>query len=149
MKFVHTIQVSVFVKPGEDEEKIRESLSSLAPFDLEEEKVALKKTVAKGVDEFSTKITIYELMLEKERHTRKFIEHLLSRLSTDQKKMLLRQEDRLGDDCCFYLRLDKQKLLDKEAWITDLGDCFHVKMTIAAFPKKKEAARTVVEKMLS
>ena len=38
MKLVHNIVISVFVKPEEDYEKIKEKLLSLMPFDIEIEK---------------------------------------------------------------------------------------------------------------
>jgi len=46
--------------------------------------------------------------------------------------------------------------IDKDAWIderkilfTDSGNCFHIKMSLAVFPKKKEAALQLVEKIFN
>jgi RNA binding exosome subunit len=146
MKLAHTISISVFVRADDDEEKLKEALLSLVPLDLEKEKLTLSRTVAQG---FENRIVILELALEKERHTNKVIDALIRRLSSDQKKLILIQENRLDEDCCFYLRFNKKALLDNKLELTDSGDCFHVKMTIAAFPKRKESARKVVEEMLS
>ena len=92
-------------------------------------------------------ITILELLVEKERHTKAFLEHFIADLSSDQKSVLLSQENRLDDECHFFIRLDKKSLLDGKLVITDSGDCFHIKMSIAAFPKKKEQARKVIEEL--
>jgi RNA binding exosome subunit len=43
----------------------------------------------------------------------------------------------------------KQKLLNNELWITDCGECFHIRISIAAFPKKKEVALEVIKKIFS
>jgi len=50
----------------------------------------------------------------------------------------------------FFIRLDKAKLLEEDAfWITDCGNCFHIKITLASFPKTRDAALKVVQKWLS
>lgn len=145
MKRVHNIVFSVFAKSGEDMESLESALLSLLPFNLEDENIKLKKTLASGLVE--SKITILELSLEKERHTNAFLDAFLDDLSTDQKKTLLNQENRLDDDCHFFIRLDKDALLDGKLALTDGGNCFHIKMAIAAFPKKKEAARKIIEEL--
>jgi hypothetical protein len=144
MKLAHTITISVFVKKEEDEQKIKEAILKLVPFDLEKEKISLNKTVAEG---FSDKITIYELNLEKERHTTKEIDLLKNKLGQEQIKILASQENRVDDECVFYMRLDKNRLLEDKCVITDSGECFHIKMTIAAFPKKREEAIKVVKQI--
>lgn len=147
MKMAHTITLSVFIRPGEDEESVRQALISLVPLELEKEKVNLRRTVAKANISGQSDIVIYEIVLEKERHTRQFIDFLKSRLSAGQKRELASQENRVDDECCFYMRLDKQKLLSGEYGLTDGGDCFHVRMSIAAYPKKREEALAVVRKI--
>ena len=145
MKFAHSIAISAFAKPGEDHARIKAALLLLIPFDIEKEKIKFRESSAEG---FESKIVIYEAVLEKERHTNKFIESLKEKLSADDLHRLAAQENRVDNDCYFYLRLDKPKLLLGEYALTDSGDCFHVKMSIAAFPKKREAALSVVRKML-
>ena len=63
--------------------------------------------------------------------------------------MVVKQEDRLDEECNFFIRLDKEKLMNGECWITDSGDCYHIKISVAAFPKKKERAKQVVEQIFS
>ncbi len=145
MKFANRINISVFIKPEEDEARIAQALRSLLPFSLEEQKLSLKRSSVQGFSE--KKIIICELELKKESHTNAFLKRLNEKLTEQQKDMLVLQDNRLDDECCFYLRLDKQRLLEGKYSLTDSGECYHIKMCIAAFPKKRECAKDVVRKI--
>jgi hypothetical protein len=147
MKLAHSIKVSVFIKSEENEVPVREKLLSLFPFNFEEEKLILNRSKAQGFNQ--RQIIIYEVNLEKERHTNAFLKFLREKLDEQQKEMLMHQENRLDEECNFFLRLDKQSLLNNSINITDCGECFHIRISIAAFPKKKEAALEVVKKIFS
>lgn len=148
MKRAHQVVVSVFVNEGEDEAAIIAALRQLFPFGLAEERIALEQKRAAGFND--RKIIIYEVRLAKERHTSAFLDALLGHLSSEQKQ-LIRDELmlRIDDECSFFLRLDKAALLQGKHRITNGGDCFHIKMSIAAFPKRKESAMNVVQEMLA
>ena len=92
------------------------------------------------------KITIISASINKNKHIRTFIDHINKNLSQEQKDMIIRQADsRLADNLDFFLRFDKDKLLnEKSFWITDKGNCYHVRMNVAAFPKRREIALEVV-----
>ena len=146
MKHLHNVVISVFAREHEDISQIREKLASLVPFGMEQEKVQVKQQTAMGFKD--KKIKIFEIRLDKERHLKKFLEFLVGMLSEKQKEMLASQkESRLDEKLDFFIRLDKQKWLDGGAFITDSGDCFHIKMSIAAFPAKREAALAVIDKI--
>ncbi|MBW2991201.1 hypothetical protein KY348_05870 [Candidatus Woesearchaeota archaeon] len=145
MLLANNIKVNVFVKQEDDEASVKKHLLALFPFDLEQEKIALQRNKAVGFNQ--REIIILEVDLFKERHTRAFLESFVSKLNEQQKQSLVKQENRLDDDCNLFIRLDKQKLLNGEFWITDSGDCYHIRISIAAFPKKKEKAKQVVEKI--
>lgn len=146
MKLAHKIKISVFCSPEKDEEKIRNSLISLIPFNLENEKVDLKETKAKGFNE--KLIKILEIELEKEKHTAFFLKNLSEMLNEKQKELLIRQiKSRLDDNLHFFIRLDKEKFLKNELFITDSGNCFHIKISIAAFPAKKEKGIEIVKEI--
>jgi RNA binding exosome subunit len=89
--------------------------------------------------------------LQKEKHTNAFLNSLKQRLSDDQKQLLLRQsESRLDSELSFFIRLDKDRLLNENRfWITDSGNCFHIRMSIAAYPSNREAALKVISQWLS
>jgi hypothetical protein len=149
MKALNKAVVSVFVKEDECLEEILPALKSLIPLDLEEEKIPVKRQTAKGFEE--KKIVILKIELEKARHTNTFIKNLLNKLTRGQKALLLDQaESRLDDHMHFFIRLGKEKLLKQGKYeLTDKGNCFHIKLHIAAFPSKREEALKVIEKLLN
>jgi RNA binding exosome subunit len=148
MKLAHTVTLSVFVKKEDDEEKCKKALLSLIPFiNLEKDKIKLSRIVTEG---FENKIIILELTLQKEKHTFEFIEQLKKKISSADLNLLATQENRVDDECMFYARFDKKALLQENKLVlTDSGDCFHMKMSVAAFPKKREAALLVVKKIFN
>jgi RNA binding exosome subunit len=148
MKLAHNIKLSVFAHEQEDPEPIRQHFLQLLPFNLEQEKLELKQQSAQGFQE--RKIIILELRLTKERHTTKFLTHLKEQLSQDQRTLLLKQApSRLDNELNFFIRLDKTQLIqDSKYWITDQGDCFHIRISIAAYPANKESALKIVEDWL-
>ncbi len=147
MKLANIIKVSVFVKPEESEAPVKEAFLKLLPFNLEEEKIVLRRSKAKGFNQ--REIIIYEAELIKDRHINDFLKHLNSELDEQQRKMLVNQDNRLDDNLDFFIRLDKQCLINNSYNITDCGDCFHIKISIAAFPRKKECTLEVVRKIFS
>ena len=77
-----------------------------------------------------------------------YSESSITRLSAEQKELLrIQAESRIDHDLNFYLRLDKAKLLQGQYWITDEGDCFHIKISLAVFPKKLEKAIELAKEM--
>ncbi|MBN2052536.1 hypothetical protein JW756_03460 [Candidatus Woesearchaeota archaeon] len=145
MKLANIIKISVFVKPEENEAPIKEAFLKLFPFDIEDERIILKKTRATSFSQRD--IIIYEVELTKDRHSNAFLEFLKSKLDEQQRKMLVSQENRLDDNLDFFIRLDKQSLVNNYYNITDCGDCFHIRISIAAFPRKKESAMEVVKRI--
>ncbi len=142
MKLVHHITVSVFIKPEEEAEPIERAFFSLFPFDLEAEKVPARRTRAESFG--GRRITILEATLQRAKHTTAFLSKLRDSLNEEQRALLLAQDNRLDEHLTFYIRLDKPKLLEGRLWITESGDCFHLKMPIAAFPHREEAARRIL-----
>jgi len=146
MKLAHTITLSVFSK--DDREASKKALIGMLPFSLEDEKLKLDVQKAEGMEK--NLIMILKLRLTKARHTNAFLKSLTGKLSDDTKQLLLRQlESRLDGKLDFFLRFDKQKLLQGQYCLTDSGDCFHIRMAIAAFPRKKEIAKKIVIEIFS
>ncbi len=145
--FLHSACLRVFAKEEEDLEKIRQKFLSFFPFDLEEEKITIEGHTVLGSKD--KKIKTLEVCLQKKRHLKKFLEQFLQKITSEQKEMLVRQkESRLDEDLDFFIRLDKQKLLENgEYFITDSGNCFHFKLSIAAFPAKREIALQIIDKI--
>lgn len=145
----HNICITVFCKPEEDIGLITEKLLFLVPFDIKKEKIKLKKRTAVGFN--NRKIIILEIYLKKESHTNLFLTDLVKKLTDEQKLLIKKQaESRLDDEFNLFLRLDKSRLINEnKLWLTDKGDCYHIKIKIAAFPKKKEVALNIIDKIFS
>lgn len=146
MKLANIIKISVFVKPEENEEEIKRALLGLIPFNAEEEKITLSRSSATGFTK--KKIEIFEIDLIKDKHINKFLESLNEKIGKSQKDLLLKQiESRLDDELNFFIRLDKPSLMQGNYLVTDSGDCYHIKISVAAFPRKKEVAAKVIRQI--
>ena len=144
LKLAHTIILSVFAKESEDSIKLAEKLVELISLDLDEEKISLNKGLATGFN--NKQIRIFEIILTKQRHINKFLNFFNNNLSQEQKQLLIeQQESRLDSDLTFFIRLDKDKLVNENKYqLTDSGNCFHIKIVLAAYPKKREKGIVII-----
>ena len=151
MKIAHQIKIKVFSYEKDDEyqNSALEKLLQLIPFNAKDEKIALNRTEAQGFNE--KKITIFEIILEKERHTSKFLEKLINNLNEHQKNIILEQlENRLDEKLSFFLRFDKAEYIKNNRLVlTDSGNCFHIEISVAAFPRKRDVAIKSIKKLFS
>jgi len=149
MKYAHSVKLTVFSYEHENLDSISESFLKLFPFNLEQNKVILKKTQATGFNE--KKIKILEATLTKNSLINDFLKNTLDKLDESQKNQVLGQiESRLDKNLDFFLRFDKNEWIDgKKLILTDGGKCFHIRISIAAFPKKKEIALNIMRNLFS
>ncbi|HLF54921.1 MAG TPA: RNA-binding domain-containing protein [Candidatus Nanoarchaeia archaeon] len=149
MRWVHRITVSAFAKPEENVEGIREAVIALVPFDLNRARVVLGTENAQGFDERIIKI--FSVSLTREAQTNDFLDFLLNKFSDEQKRLLISQaESRLDANLDFFIRIDKDHWVnEREFWLTDSGSCFHIKLAVAAYPKKRDAALLLIRKLFS
>lgn len=149
MKYLHSIKLTVFSYENENEKKILGAFLKFFPFSLEENKIALVKKSASGFKESS--IGIFEVILAKASIIRQFLEALLSQLTKEQKNTIIRQsESRLDKNFDFFIRFDKEEWIRRSKLeLTDSGKCFHLKMSIATFPKKREVGLKIVNELFS
>ena len=152
MKLLHKVIISVFLKPEltqsdlDIEKRIIDCMKMLSAVDIDHEKLQITAQTVTGFNE--RKIKTFTLILEKESHTNAFLSKLSSALNSEQKSLLLIQEEsRLDENLDFFIRLGLNELLRNEYYITESGDCFHIKMVIAAFPKTRKSAIKVIEKI--
>jgi RNA binding exosome subunit len=145
----HFIELSVFSTPEDDPEQIYAGLASLVPFELEAEKLKIERISATGFTE--RKIIIFHLRLTKQRHIAGFLENIRNLLNEEQKELLIGQADtRLDEEMHYFLRLDKSRLIkDGEHWLTDEGSCYHIKISLAPFPRKRQNALEIVRGLFS
>lgn len=149
MKYAHLIKLTVLSYENENSELILGAFLGFFPFNLEDNKVFLKITNASGFNE--RKIAIFEAILTKSNLINQFLKNLLENLDKHQKNTILNQIDsRLDKDLDFFIRFDKESWMnEKRLVLTDSGKCFHLKISIAAFPKKREIALNIVRDLFS
>ncbi len=149
MKWVHKVTITVFDKPGEKKAETIEGLKALVPFNLEEAKINVEDRHAEGFNQ--RKINILMITLTKDAHTNDFLQFLLDTLNEEQKGQLVSQaESRLDEELDYFIRIEKDKWVqERQIWLTDSGNCYHIKLSLAAFPKKRETALKLVKKMFS
>ncbi|PIN80972.1 hypothetical protein COV13_02700 [Candidatus Woesearchaeota archaeon CG10_big_fil_rev_8_21_14_0_10_32_9] len=148
MKYANIIHFRVFCEPTENYEQVKKGLLELVGFsesELKEEKIVLKETKAKGFEDKI--IRIIELDLKKDKHCNKFLKRLSEKISKEDRQQLIDQKNRLDDNLNFFIRFDKQKLLEYKYDLTESGNCYHTTINVSAFPKKKENAYKIIEEL--
>ena len=149
MNIAHSVSIRVFCGQEENQEEIINGLKILVPFDFEKEKIELQQQKALGFND--RRIDVFEIVLAKNRHISSFLENMLQKISETDKHLLLRQLDsRVDDKSSFFIRLDKESLAKRsDLLVTDSGNCYHIKIKIAAFPSNKGNAMKVAESFLT
>ena len=147
MRTAHHVMIKVFCKDGEDCETIKDALVRLSSIDEEQDKVSVRQQTATGFE--GKTIRILTVNLERQPHIRRFLEHLAGALNHGDRSKLVNQcESRIDPNFHFFLRLDKQALLGEGKYqVVDHGDCFHVDIALACFPKKRENALAAVKEI--
>jgi len=149
MKYAHLLKLTVFSYENENSQAVLDAFLQFFPFNLEENKVDFRKKNAHGFNE--SKIEILEVTLTKANLISQFLKNLLTNLYEAQKNNILQQvESRLDKNLDFFLRFDKDLWINEQKLIlTDSGRCFHLKISIAAFPKKREIALNIIKDLLT
>lgn len=144
MKYAHSIKLNAFSYENENSQSVEKAFLRFFPFSLEENRIVLSKTTADGFNE--RRIGILEVTLAKTNLISRFLQNLSTNLDENQKRQILSQaESRLDKNLDFFLRFDKDSWIqEKKLVLTDSGKCFHLKISIAAFPKKREVALNVI-----
>ena len=142
------ISLKIFADFGENPQEIGNKLIQLIPFDIGEEKIPLNRNMVYGFNR--EKIVIFEIRLIKKKHIRAFLEHFKSKLDDDLKSQLLKTlNERLDDECNFYIRLSKLDLIYQDRYrLTTDGKCLHITINIAIYPKKRENALQEIKNYL-
>lgn len=85
--------------------------------------------------------------LNKQTHIKSLIQNLKEKLGKKQCELIASQENRVDDECNLFIRLDKKSLNEKKFVLTDSGDCYHIKIKLAAYPKKKETGIIIAKEL--
>ena len=147
MKLANNVRVRVFCREDEDRGMIARKLRQLLPFDPEKEKVAIEERKAEGFNEKT--ILIMTAALSKDRHVNPFLKNLADKLGDEAATIAEQADSRTDENMNLFIRLDKEMLLKDRFVLTDAGNCYHVRINLAAYPKKKEKAYPIINKIFN
>jgi RNA binding exosome subunit len=136
---IKTVKVRVFC----DEEQEKNDLLRLFPFSLAQEKIKVHEQITTGFAD--KKIIVYRVILEKQRHIKKFMANLLNSL-TDMQQLEI-SNYRVDEHQQFYLRLDKKAWKQKNIQLTDKGNCYHITFHLVTYPKNTRKAQEEMTNM--
>jgi len=130
----------------EEREELRVILRGFLPEETEIKEEELAPEADGGV--FTQPLFQFTAMISGGRSVKAFQEKLLAGLSEKDREALLGGvEQRVDDDCNFYLRLSKKEL-SLGRFIVQATDSVHIKLKVAAYPAKKETAVAAVKTYL-
>ncbi len=150
MWIAHNVKIEVFAY-NEEKEDTKKGLLSLCPEtvlnEINEGNIKIEEQVMKGKREEEKDITIYRLNLEKRKDSTAFVKQLLKNLNDENLENKLSK--RIDESCKCYIRLDKKSLFKGEYKLIFGGDCFHIRIALAVFPKKKKRAKELLKETLN
>lgn len=136
---IHNLSYRAFVYGTENEEKVREALSTLLPT------AQPTKEITEGYHK--NQVTILQGKITKKREMKEFLEKLGSLKPSSKKRILRELEDRMDDRGNLFLRFDKQRAYLGDLKIVEHGDSLHLKLKIAAYPARKEEALKIARQI--
>ena len=129
---IHNIRYRVFIYDNEDRDDVLQALLNILP----EAEPEIEE--AEGL--LGENMLILSGSISKKRHTKEFLNNLLSIDRNQLKKLYNDLERKMDEKGNLFLRFSKEKALDEQWEILDGGDSIHLKVKIAAYPAKKEIA---------
>jgi RNA binding exosome subunit len=125
---LHYVDLRAFCYATEDDQRVETALRTFLPEDVE-----LDRSASEG--HHGDRILVLSARVERADEMR----HVLDRLGelTDLEAVVAELDDRVDDNCAFYLTLDKQAASHGEV---RRGDGITVRSKVEAYPAKRETA---------
>ena len=132
----HYVDLRTFCYATEDEKRVRAALRTFLP---EEPNIEREETEGHHGD----RILVLSVRLERADEVR----HVLSRLAEieDFEGLMAELDDRIDDNCAFFLGLDKQAAYSGRV---ELGDGLMLRGKVEAYPAERERAIETAEEAL-
>ncbi len=143
----HYLDLRTFCYDTESEDRVLSALDRfLPPRDEDDDEIKTGYEVEKSEAEghYGNTITVFETRLELADEIRYVMNSV--RTAESFSRVLKEIEDRIDDDCSFYVRFDKQAAYEGEI---RLGDGITLRGKVEAYPAKKENAVETVEEYFS
>ena len=134
----HWVRVQTFCYATEKRELLEETMTELLGTDEFEEEIS--------EGEHGNVMTILEARLTKQRE----FNALFRKLGPEICGWIVDDiENRIDDDCVFYIRLDKQKAVQGQYEVAHHGDVIAITGKVQAHPAKKEVAVRTLKEFLT
>jgi RNA binding exosome subunit len=124
----HYVDLRTFCYATEDEKRVETALRTFLP---EETEIEREETEGHHGD----RILIFSVRLERADDVRYVLSRLTELGSFD--RLLVELEDRIDENCAFFIQLDKQAAYRGDV---ELGDGLMLRGKVEAYPAKKERA---------
>ncbi len=105
--------------------------------------------VTESPGEEPTQLVLLSSFLKKESDINHLLKYIIKNISAKDRELIADEaEMRVDDHLDFFIRLDKEAwILGRKIILTTLGDCFHLTISLAAFPKRKDRAVALVRQI--
>ena len=124
----HYVDLRAFCYATEDEKRVEAALRTFLP-----EETEIERDVTEG--HFGDRILVLSVRLERADDVRHVLSSLTELGSFD--RLLSELDDRIDDNCAFFIQLDKQAAYRGDV---ELGDGLMLRGKVEAYPAKKERA---------
>lgn len=132
------IKARVMIYATEDRERVTKMFSELVGTD------EYKEDLVEG--ELGNITVILEATLTKQKE----FDHLFGKFELEDVEWILTEvEDRIDEECTFYLRLDKQEAMSESYVIGSGGDVISLTCKVASYPAKRELAIDILKEYLN
>jgi RNA binding exosome subunit len=147
MPFVNRIEARAFARATEVSERVTASVQSIFPEHLKHNLV-MSKTKAAG--QSGDVILIITATLESQKDCDAVLDHILSQMDSTSHRAIERSLDnRLDDECIFFLRIDKQAAFLGNMKMTDEADVISVRFHFKQYPRcEREEVMLLIENRL-
>ena len=133
----HSLQLESFSHETEDEEKVREAMLNLLPEEVRNTAPKIERELLNGTH--GNKIIILRIDFKKQGDVKKIFDFILENL--DEKGGV---EDRIDDDCNFFVRFDKQEAYSGKLRLSS-QDSIQLKGKVAAYPACRSKAVEIMK----
>ncbi|WP_336326217.1 RNA-binding protein [Halovenus sp. HT40] len=136
---LHYIDLRAFCYVTEDDKRVEDALRLFLPEEFE-----LQRAESEG--HYGDRILVLSARVESASGMRSVLDALGDLADEDFSRVVDQLDDRVNENCAFFLTLDKQAAFNGAV---ELGDGITLRGKVEAYPAKKESAIENVEELLS
>jgi len=136
---LHYIDLRAFCYVTEDDERVEDALRLFLPEEFE-----IQRAESEG--HYGDRILVLSARVESTNGMRSSLDALGELADEERSRIGDELDERVNENCAFFLTLDKQAAFNSEV---ELGDGITLRGKVEAYPAKKESAVENVDELLS